>query len=323
LNIFFIPSQYFGGIGRDYSAFQKSFLEILQSQNTLNSAASKILLKPKKPFFSIGLIKFYWNRKNQILLNAQFDSRRIIIGGGTIVQRLHDFFPMTNPNWFSIKSVISFKLAFTILKHKEIVYVANSEFTRVEAAKFINKERILLHYCQDTLKPTFACKVCPGCKFPLDSEYCLFVGTVEPRKNYQIVPAIAQSLTDLNLVIVGRNGWKNSNILPTFKKTQNIKYLEECCDFALDNLYRNCKAFISTSLQEGFNIPALEAHNRGACLILSDIPVHREVFGAVANFCETIDEYLEELKKVKSVKPIQPNELSHVTTLDKIAGRLT
>ena len=322
MKIFFIPSQYFGGIGRDYSAFQKSFLEILHGQQTLNSAARKIVLEPKKPFFRIGLVKFYWNKKNQILLNAQFDSRGIILGRGTIVQRLHDVFPITNPNWFTLKSVISFRLAFTFLKHKEVVYVANSEFTRVEATKFISKERILLHYCQDTLKPAFACKVCQGCKFPLDSEYCLFVGTVEPRKNYQIVPAIAQSLADLNLVMVGRNGWRSSNILQTFGVIQSVKHLEECCDFALDSLYRNCKAFISTSLQEGFNIPALEAHNRGARLILSNIPVHREVFGAVANFCETIDEYLEEIKKVKSVKPIQSDELSHVTTLDKIVGRL-
>jgi glycosyltransferase involved in cell wall biosynthesis len=322
LKIFFIPSQYFGGIGRDYSAFKKSVLEILHDQQTLNSAGRKILLEQKKPFFRIGVVKFYWNKKNQILLNAQFDSRRIIVGRGTIVQRLHDVFPITNPNWFTLKSVISFKLAFKLLSHKKIVYVANSEYTRLEATKFISKERILLHYCQDTLKSALACKACPGCRFSLESEYCLFVGTVEPRKNYQIVPAIAQSLEDLKLVIVGRNGWKNSNILQSFEVIQNVEYIKECCDFALDNLYRNCKAFISTSLQEGFNIPALEAHNRGARLILSDIPVHREVFGTVAIFCETIDEYLEEIKKVKSVKAIHPDELSHVTTLDRIAGRL-
>lgn len=46
----------------------------------------------------------------------------------------------------------------------------------------------------------------------------------------------------------------------------------------LNAFHRGSKAFISLSRFEGFNIPAAEAAIHGSPLILSDIPVHRELF---------------------------------------------
>jgi glycosyltransferase involved in cell wall biosynthesis len=321
MKIYFIPSNYHGGIGRDYSAFQNSFREILQNNKQPKSKDVEFTLIPKIPFFKIGSVYFYFNKKNQYVLNAQFDSRIIIIGKGTIIQRLHDIFPITNPNWFTCKARISFQLAFIYLKNKKVIYVANSKFTRDETSKYINQE-ILLHYCKDILKPISACGECQGCRLSLESPYYLFVGTVEPRKNYRILPVIATALADFEFVVVGKNGWKCNEIIQNFQETLNVKYIEECCDYALDGLYRNCKAFISTSLEEGFNIPALEAHNRGAKLILSDIPVHREIYGHIAKFCTTTYEFVEEIKNIENFKPTQLNGLNYVTTLDKIIGSL-
>ncbi|MBU1151459.1 glycosyltransferase family 4 protein [Patescibacteria group bacterium] len=49
-------------------------------------------------------------------------------------------------------------------------------------------------------------------------------------------------------------------------------------------LYENCKAFVHLSQEEGFNIPALEAANCGAPLVLSGIAVHKEIFAGGAMF---------------------------------------
>lgn len=49
-------------------------------------------------------------------------------------------------------------------------------------------------------------------------------------------------------------------------------------------LYRGATAFISLSTFEGFNLSAAEAATLGAPLLLSDIPVHRELFAGYGFF---------------------------------------
>lgn len=66
----------------------------------------------------------------------------------------------------------------------------------------------------------------------------------------------------------------------------------------LHYLYSNCAAFVSLSFFEGFNLAAAEAAVLGAPLILSDIPVHRELFKDVANFIPA--DYVDcDLKKIR------------------------
>ncbi|ADU37070.1 glycosyltransferase [Variovorax paradoxus] len=52
----------------------------------------------------------------------------------------------------------------------------------------------------------------------------------------------------------------------------------------LFRLYRGAAAFISLSTSEGFNLSAAEAATLGVPLLLSDIPVHRELFSGYAFF---------------------------------------
>jgi glycosyltransferase involved in cell wall biosynthesis len=52
----------------------------------------------------------------------------------------------------------------------------------------------------------------------------------------------------------------------------------------LFRLYRGATAFISLSTSEGFNLSAAEAATLGVPLLLSDIPVHRELFAGYGFF---------------------------------------
>ncbi len=72
-------------------------------------------------------------------------------------------------------------------------------------------------------------------------------------------------------------------------------------DGQLAYLYRHCEGFILPSLYEGFGIPPLEALACGCrTLLLSDIPVFREVYGNVANFCDPYDSASVSLSDLKS-----------------------
>jgi hypothetical protein len=82
------------------------------------------------------------------------------------------------------------------------------------------------------------------------------------------------------LIVVGKFGWKVNAHEREFlrSKEQGILHLESACDGSLEDIFDNAAAFISTSFAEGFNIPAEKARKRNIPLLLSDIPIHRELY---------------------------------------------
>ena len=117
------------------------------------------------------------------------------------------------------------------------------------------------------------------------SNFYLAVGTLEPRKNYESLISGFDHYASLggkkNLVIVGKNGWAFESIYHPQKHADHknrITIMSDVDDEPLDALYRSSEGFISTSYDEGFGLPAIEAYVRGCPLLLSDIPVYRELF---------------------------------------------
>jgi glycosyltransferase involved in cell wall biosynthesis len=103
----------------------------------------------------------------------------------------------------------------------------------------------------------------------------LLVGTVEPRKNLAAVARAAQYLLELDpsieIVGFGRQGWGTPPEKP-------LRWRFDATDGDIAAALANSCVFLSGSKEEGFNIPALEAQNAGLPCVLSDIPVHRELF---------------------------------------------
>ena len=121
----------------------------------------------------------------------------------------------------------------------------------------------------------------------IQDEFLLFVGTLEPRKNLlTLVKAFAQILRETNLrpqlVVAGGEGWLMDE---TFSALGAKDIREHLClagylkDDDLRGLYSSCRAFIYSSLYEGFGLPPLEAMACGAPVIASRIPVLQETLG--------------------------------------------
>ena len=121
-------------------------------------------------------------------------------------------------------------------------------------------------------------------KFALPDRFLLAVGHLERRKNY---PKLIEALAHLHisgcashLLIVGNesgerqaleahiaaNGLKGSVTLAS-----GLSDMEVRCAYAL------CELFVFPSTYEGFGIPILEAMAAGKPMVLSDIPVFREI----------------------------------------------
>lgn len=124
----------------------------------------------------------------------------------------------------------------------------------------------------------------------------LMVGTLEPRKGHlQTIEAFEllwQQGVDVNLVIVGSEGWKGldssqrrtiPDIVGKIKNSSELRsrlfWLEGISDEYLERVYAESTCLIAASENEGFGLPLIEAGQYKLPILARDIPVFREVAG--------------------------------------------
>jgi len=134
----------------------------------------------------------------------------------------------------------------------------------------------------------------------------LMVGTIEPRKGYlQSLAAFTQLWqegVDVNLVVVGKEGWKNlsEDIRRTIPEIANrlrnhpelnkrLFWLEGISDEYLEKVYAASTGLIAASEGEGFGLPLIEAAQHKLPIIARNIPVFREVAGEHAFYFEGME----------------------------------
>lgn len=124
----------------------------------------------------------------------------------------------------------------------------------------------------------------------------LMVGTVEPRKGHMVVikalKKLVASASDVQLLIIGQDGWKNDEIKTILTDEQikdRILWVKDATDEELQWCYVHCTALIAASKDEGYGLPLIEAAHYGLPIICSDIPVFREVAGGNATYFQVMN----------------------------------
>ena len=125
----------------------------------------------------------------------------------------------------------------------------------------------------------------------------LMVSTVEARKGYAQALAAFELLwkenLDVNLVIVGREGWNVSKLIRCLKrhpqKSKHLFWLKGISDEYLDAVYDASTAVLMASEAEGFGLAVVEGARHGKPLILRDLPVFREIAGDNAFYFKGLD----------------------------------
>ncbi len=121
-------------------------------------------------------------------------------------------------------------------------------------------------------------------KFGIKHQFLLFVGSLEPRKNLEFLLHVIPSLYkehQIQLVVVGAKGWKNSSIraiieAPDFPQESTI-FCGFITNTELADLYNTADCFISAALMEGFGMPQLEALKCGCPIITANNSAMTEV----------------------------------------------
>lgn len=197
---------------------------------------------------------------------------------------VHDVVNIEYKTTMEWRNIISNALFFTrSIKKADLVWT-NSEYTCKKINEYIPKR-----LCKDIFT---GCAVNRKVFKPIDisdaevkeikekynitNRFLLFVGSIEPRKNLEFLLSLMPQLyreDNLQLVIVGGGGWRNSYIKKIIE--QNDFPIESTifCNFVDNNdlakLYNMANCFVSASLNEGFGMPQLEALLCGCPVITS------------------------------------------------------
>jgi glycosyltransferase involved in cell wall biosynthesis len=114
--------------------------------------------------------------------------------------------------------------------------------------------------------------------------YILFVGTIQPRKNLEMLVRAyrkllaADSLAE-HLVLAGRLGWSYEPLLELCREPglrERVQFLHYVDQADLPLLYAGASLLVYPSLEEGFGFPPLEAMATGVPVIVSDAAALRE-----------------------------------------------
>ena len=122
-------------------------------------------------------------------------------------------------------------------------------------------------------------------KLNLPERFFLFVGSLEPRKNLDlIIKAMELQADPIPLVLTGWSGWGDKTWLDNINQGLRHKVITpgHVADNTLAGLYNRAQALIYPSLYEGFGLPVIEAMACGCPVICSNNSSLPEVAGDAA-----------------------------------------
>lgn len=131
----------------------------------------------------------------------------------------------------------------------------------------------------------------------ISSPYCLFVGTMEPRKNLKnLLKAYSLLPDDVKnnhcLIIVGGKGWGGIDVHETInnlKLSSCVKVLGYVNETILTQLYKYAQFLAFPSLYEGFGLPIVEAMSYGIPILTSNNSSMKEIAETIGVLVEPLD----------------------------------
>ncbi len=193
---------------------------------------------------------------------------------------VHDVMPLLFPQWFTPQHVQVFRdWLMAQLRHAQL-FLANSECTaadlrRVAVDLGVHRELDVQVVPLGADYPVPAPVPVP--EAPRLGRYLLVVGTLEPRKNQQVVLDALERLRaehpDLGLVVVGKEGWMVDSLVQRIRHhpllDDRLFWLGGVDDAQLAWLYDHAFVAVAPSIYEGLGVPVMEALHHGCPTIAS------------------------------------------------------
>lgn len=279
-------------------------------------------LKRCLPFiYSHMVISAMFERSRIDLLHAPANALPLFYTKPAVIT-VHDLAIYDHPEWFPSQyqgAALSFServiVPYSVKKAKRIIAV--SEQTKKDLVRIFKLKEEKIDVVHEGSEPpeTFivsqekAGGVLSAMRLA-SGRYCLFLGTIEPRKNITkairgFVRFIRQDFLkyqDLDFVIAGRRGWKYEPIFEAMSEgnsdlaaaavahgvtpREQIRYIGYLPHQDKAAVVGNAAAFIFPSLYEGFGLPVIEAMSLGVPVITSRRASLPEICGDAALLVE-------------------------------------
>lgn len=203
---------------------------------------------------------------------------------------IHDLSPLHFPEWHQFVSRKLQQLFLPSILRKADYIITNSEFTANDVITHFpftaKKTKGILLGKENFFQPQSNPVILK--KHHISAPFILHTGTIEPRKNliflvnaFEVLKQ--QTKTPLQLVLVGKLGWKHGSILEAINNSPfkaDIKLLGYVDRAELPVLYTAATAFVCPSHFEGFGLPLLEAMSCGTPTIVSNVSSLPEIMGS-------------------------------------------
>ena len=127
------------------------------------------------------------------------------------------------------------------------------------------------------------------------TDYMLFVGSLEPRKN---ITQLLRAFASLNnqtratrLLMVSGHNWKYdpTDLIRELGIEDRVDMLSSVDDNRLSKLYASCRFVVVPSHYEGFGLPVLEAYSHGKAVVITPQGALMETGGPEAIVCDGFD----------------------------------
>jgi glycosyltransferase involved in cell wall biosynthesis len=256
--------------------------------------------------------------------------------GAVLAGFVHDLLPLQQPQWFKPELPARFAAHLQQLITRASLLLTPSHVVRKALQdQQVRAPVVCLALGADFL-PAHAVPQMPTLPLPaspalLENPFVLMVGTIEPRKNHQLVLAAFEKLwqqgSALQLVLVGASGWCSDALLQRIathaEKGRRLHRFTHLSDGQLHTLYKTAQALVFASLDEGFGLPLAEAAYLGCPVLAADIPVLREVGGDWPRYLpvDNVAPWVMALIALQHIRPA-PTIPAPVRTWDQVADAL-
>jgi glycosyltransferase involved in cell wall biosynthesis len=216
--------------------------------------------------------------------------------GASIHFVVYDLLPLTRPEWFNGATGGHFRKWFALLEREADQAICISDHVAHELAQRIDTHsgrRLAIGRLQmggDIAASLPSTGVCAQVSQLVERirfrPAILMVGTIEPRKGYDVALPAFEHLWRTrpgeapDLVIVGKAGWKTNALQNRIRMHpehgKRLHWLDRVSDEGLAVFYESCRGLWMASRGEGFGLPLIEAANHRRYVLARDLPVFRE-----------------------------------------------